>query len=483
LALSDLYSLGPCLASVIPDAYFSQLGASTFVSYYSTLGVAFQPTSSQISMSTAYITSYLSNTTLMANTTRDTLAFSTLGDLAMFYPWSNSTYAKMSSNSTWTSSGASLLSTIQTARSVSLSANQLCQSGLPSAVTSNYTSLIANYASTFVSNYIFVTTNGTSTSRRKRATTTQTCTSLTSLGSPAIASLSADSLATLSSSDFYSCETLLGFAANSWSSAQLAVLYTETLQYFSTAANISDADLANLNLIVTGFSNSDLASLKFTSSASISALGALTTWSTSQLGTSVLGVSVSNFITNYLSGTISSSFLGYAGNLLCSLNQTQINGIASTAFSASVVSSISVSCPNIAYWYAYAKSTGGYSSVTNSSSQLTELGSVIAGITTSDLALISTDNIGSITTGAFQYMPAATVNSMSSSQLASLSTDQATSLVNNPNYSSFSSSVTSALSSLITGTSITSGTAGCIQLSLINLLVSSFIVLVGYSLY
>ena len=146
----------------------------------------------------------------------------------MFYPWSNSTFAKMSSNSTWTSSGASLLSTIQTARSVSLSANQLCQSGLPTAVTSNYTSLIANYASTFVSNYIFVTTNGTSTSRRKRATTTQTCTSLTSLGSPAIASLSADSLATLSSSDFFSCETLLGYAANAWSSAQLGIIIIQS---------------------------------------------------------------------------------------------------------------------------------------------------------------------------------------------------------------------------------------------------------------
>lgn len=100
MALSDLYLLGPCLASVLPDAYFSQLGASTFVSYYSTLGNAFQPTATQITMVTAYITQFLTNSTLMANSTRDTFAFATLGDLAMFYPWTSSNYATMVSNNT-----------------------------------------------------------------------------------------------------------------------------------------------------------------------------------------------------------------------------------------------------------------------------------------------------------------------------------------------------------------------------------------------
>jgi len=100
LALSDLYKLGPCLASVLPDAYFAQIGASTFVSFYSTLGNAFQPTATQITMSTNYIKAYLNNATLMASTTTDTFAFSTLGDLAMFYPWLVSNYSTMTSNNT-----------------------------------------------------------------------------------------------------------------------------------------------------------------------------------------------------------------------------------------------------------------------------------------------------------------------------------------------------------------------------------------------
>ena len=100
MALSDLYSLGPCLASVLPDAYFSNLSPATFVSYYSTLGNAFQPSATQTATAQQFILSYLSNSTLMTNTTKDTFAFSTLSDLAIFYPWSNSAYTTLSSNST-----------------------------------------------------------------------------------------------------------------------------------------------------------------------------------------------------------------------------------------------------------------------------------------------------------------------------------------------------------------------------------------------
>ena len=68
----------------------------------------------------------------------------------------------------------------------------------------------------------------------------------------------------------------------------------------------------------------------FTTTTSISALGALTTWTTAQL--TALGVPITNYITTYLSGTITSTFLSAAGNLLCTLTQSQINGISTTAF-------------------------------------------------------------------------------------------------------------------------------------------------------
>jgi len=84
--------------------------------------------------------------------------------------------------------------------------------------------LIGNYASQFIYQYAFISSNGAATSRKKRATTTYTCTLLTNLGSPAIGKLSTSALQTLTSAEFYSCETLLGYAANEWSSAQLSIL-------------------------------------------------------------------------------------------------------------------------------------------------------------------------------------------------------------------------------------------------------------------
>lgn len=101
---------------------------------------------------------------------------------------------------------------MQSARSPTSSTNQLCQFGLTNTAT--YTSLINTYASVMVTNYL-------AQSRRKRAAS-MTCSTLSSLGSPAIAALTSDQL--LSVSDFGNCVTLLGYSANGWSSSQLTSL-------------------------------------------------------------------------------------------------------------------------------------------------------------------------------------------------------------------------------------------------------------------
>jgi hypothetical protein len=119
-----------------------------------------------------------------------------------------------------------------TARSPRIKTNQLCQAGLSASATSTYTRLINSYSSVFDYNYLYILSGGASTSRKKRSTLQQTCTTLNNLGSPGISSLSSDSLATLSSSDFIACETLLGLAANSWSSAQLSTLYSLSIKVY-----------------------------------------------------------------------------------------------------------------------------------------------------------------------------------------------------------------------------------------------------------
>ncbi len=88
MALSDLYALGPCLVSVLPDTYVQNINPSTFVSYFSTLGNVYQPKASQQTIAQSLISSYVSNSSVMASTSQATVAFSTLGSLALYYPFS-----------------------------------------------------------------------------------------------------------------------------------------------------------------------------------------------------------------------------------------------------------------------------------------------------------------------------------------------------------------------------------------------------------
>ena len=158
---------------------------------------------------------------------------------------------------------------------------------------------------------------------------------------------------------------------------------------------------------------------------------------------------ISNYITS-VGNTISSDLLKAMGNLACSLTSTQVNSITSTVFeeSVSILSKINLVCPNMASFYTKAKSS--YSS-TISSSALIELGSIISGITESDLNQITAETISSITTLAWKYMPASTVNLLSSTQMSGLTNTQVSSLMNSPSYSSFSSTIQSSVTSLSNG--------------------------------
>jgi len=217
------------------------------------------------------------------------------------------------------------------------------------------------------------------------------------------------------------------------------------------------------------FTESDLATLPTFTITSISALGALTGWSSTQL--SNLATPVTNYIT--AAGSYS-DFLQSGGNLLCGLNTSQINAIPTNQFSVTSLSKISVSCQNMAAWYAYAtKNISSYSGAYASSSALTELGSVIAGISTADIALVSSDNIGSISSSAWTNMPAATVNAISSSALSGLPTEAVSALLSNPNAASFSSAITSSLK---TAAGLPSN-ANAMHISLFSLLLSSLLAL------
>ncbi len=242
----------------------------------------------------------------MAGSTQNKLFFSVLNDLAMFYPFSsyanNLTLVKRifllstdfrvtNFHLKWTLNGGSLYNKMIATRDPTISSNQICQVGLDN--TANYTLLINSFGSVYVSQYL-----KSLNLRRRRQITTYTCTMLNNLGA-GIKSLSPSALSTISLSDFYSCQSLLGATSNSWSSSQLAVLaataksvithivslneysnfnYLNNLKYYGSALNISDINISLLNSIMVGFSSTDLSSLVFTTKASLSTLGALTGW-------------------------------------------------------------------------------------------------------------------------------------------------------------------------------------------------------------
>jgi len=464
LALNDLYTLGPCISANLPYNVLANISSDVYVSYFSTLGTAFQPDASTVTLTQTNIQTYYTSYSANSSNSVDTFAFSTLSDLAMFFPWT--TYRSAFSNSSWTTSGASLLSTMNSARSPT--SNSLCQFGLTNTAT--FTTLINSYASVFVDKYISVS----SSSRRKRAVSSITCSTLSNLGSPAIGSVPAATLSEMNTTEFGSCLTLLGYSANSWSSAQLTALVSLTKAYVTAGNTISDTTVGQLNSILTGFagtnaySESDLANLPTFSISTLSTLGALTGWSSTQL--TYLNTPISAYIT--ASSNSYSDFIQSGGNLLCALNTTTIMSIPTAQFSVTSLSKISISCPNIAAWYSYATTkVSSYSSAYASSSALTELGSVVAGISTSDIALVTADNIGSISSSAWTYMPAATVNAISSSALSGLTTDAVSALLSNPNAASFSSAITSSLN---TAAGIKSN-ANVKHISLFTLILSSLL--------
>lgn len=91
LKLSELYQLGSCLVSSLSDQYLANIDPVTFITFFPYIGISFQPNLNQSVIISSLIESYVNNNTLMNGSTHDDIVFSTLGHLALFYPFS--TYA------------------------------------------------------------------------------------------------------------------------------------------------------------------------------------------------------------------------------------------------------------------------------------------------------------------------------------------------------------------------------------------------------
>jgi hypothetical protein len=143
------------------------------------------------------------------------------------------------------------------------------------------------------------------------------------------------------------------------------------------------------------------------------------------------------------------------------------------------IANINTACPNIAYWYQLAKQTSTYSNLVNSTGALTELGTILSGISAADLMQINSNSISFITATAFTFMPASTVNMLTNTQLAGLTLSQAVALQNSPYYTYFSNAIQSVIQSIINNSKLSAVSSASIQhFNIYNLIILLFIVLV-----
>jgi len=107
-----------------------------------------------------------------------------------------------------------------------------------------------------------------------------------------------------------------------------------------------------------------------------------------------------------------------------------------------VLSKLSVTCPNIASWYSLAKKSSTYgSNLYTSSSAVSELGSIMAGISVSDLSQLPNNVMSSLTANVWNLMAVATVNSLTTGQLKGLTNTQVANIMRSPNYSQLSTAI------------------------------------------
>ncbi len=315
LTYSNLLKLGKCFATALPLEKLGEMSETDFLKYFPNVGKTFQPDSNETQTVIAKI-----NSLADSQSSLESYVFSSLKDLAMYY----SNLSSLNSTS-FKDNGASLIRTILNARDTTNIDIQKCRLGVDNDANSQ--ALLRSIQNSFVNNYLGI--NSANNRRLKRSSSALTCDDLNNL-STSLSSISANVLATLSTTEFYKCQTLLGSSNIAWSSSQLATLVAKAKQAYPDLSQISDTNIAQLNAIWLGFDASDLALLKFNALSSISALGALTAWSSTQL-TSGLRTGIEVYVAAN-GGILTSNMVNSMSNLACSLSASQVSGMSSSAF-------------------------------------------------------------------------------------------------------------------------------------------------------
>lgn len=191
-----------------------------------------------------------------------------------------------------------------------------------------------------------------------------------------------------------------------------------------------------------------MANLNITSIASIQSVGKVNTFTSDQKTKIVEAIKKSV--------TISASQFAVMGNLVCGLQQSDLNSILDADFKANIKSLSLLNdadCSSLGILYTKAKQAMGNSTV--DSLLVSEIGSVIAGISATDAATLDSRSIQAMSNNALLIVPATVVNSLSRTQIRAFSSEQLNSLMYNNNYDSFSADTKTLLTSAANNIDVT----------------------------
>ncbi|XP_052689214.1 uncharacterized protein LOC128167499 [Crassostrea angulata] len=242
--------------------------------------------------------------------------------------------------------------------------------------------------------------------RRRRSTSSLTCTDMTSIGASGLSALTTTQISNIQDQDFLDCAELLG-SVTDWTVAQkealVAVAKRSTV--WNTPSTWATSSVYSAGSFVAGLTTSEINTLAINLDA-VSRMGTFSDWTDSKKQ-AVFDRWLS-YEKSSNAATITSSELRSLGHLTCGASTSHIASIQSTVYraSADTVGEVTTCSEfQLQQWVAHAKTEYGSDVTLWDSATITSVGIVIGGLTSTEVSTLTESQIDSIAASDISYIP------------------------------------------------------------------------------
>lgn len=323
---------------------------------------------------------------------------------------------------------------------------------------------------TFFSDGLAAYAASTSSKRRKRSTS-YTCSDISLLGDLTI--LTTTDIAGITTTEFEDCAETLG-AESAWDSDQLTSLSDKAVETWGSVSGWTSTNVQSAGAIVAGLTAAEIQTLPIDADA-MSAIGAYDIFTSDQLAKGYLAY-VST--TGTAAASFSSDDLISLGAFVCGATETNIGDFPTASYydAASTVGDQTMCDSGQLQALAdLAKDSSVFGASSSwDSSTITTVGSVVGGLSTSEISALTETQISSISTSDLALIPAAKFAGFSATQVGYFTFSQA-SAVTSDQEAALSADAQSALNTILGTTDDTDSGAGYAPYSVLLLTVAAFI--------